>query len=120
MMLSRAQLTALGGWDKSEDFAGDHGGRCRAVEDDRAVLKHLSFEYGPARTDLLAPCFAAARWVKYVMRHEPGFLGRPVNTEQEHAVEKLQKFVLVAGDATDENWPAVTSQDPSSRDRLRS
>jgi hypothetical protein len=60
---SRAQLTALGGWDKSEEFVGDHCGRRRAVEDDRAVLKHLSLEYGPARTDLPAPCFAPARWV---------------------------------------------------------
>jgi hypothetical protein len=100
-----------GGCHKSEEFVSDQGcWRC-AVEGDRAVPEHLGFENGPAVTDLLAARFAPARWMERIVRHEPGLLCRSIDTEQEHPVEKIQKFVLVPGDATYKYWFVMLGQD---------
>ncbi len=100
-----------GGCQNSEEFVSDYGCRRCTVEGDRAVPEHLGLEHGPAVTDLLAARFAAARWMEGIVRQEPGLLCRFINTEQEHAVEKIQKFVLVPGDAADERWFPMPGQD---------
>jgi hypothetical protein len=49
--------------------------------------------------------------MKGIVRHEPGFLGRSIDTEQEHTAEKIQRFGLVPGDPADEHWLVITGQD---------
>jgi len=98
-------------WRESKEFVSDRGCRSCAVEGNRAVLEHMGLEKGPAVTDLLAARFAAARWMQGIVGHEPGLLCRFINTEQEHPVEKIQKFVLVPGNAADEHWFPVPGQD---------
>jgi hypothetical protein len=73
-----------GSGHESEEFVGDRGCRRRAVEGDRAVHEHLGLEDGPALTDLLAACFAAAWWMKRVMGHEPGLSNRPFGKQREY------------------------------------
>src|SRR5260221_3191610 len=42
---------------------------------------------------------------------QPGLLRRPIDMEQEYAVEQIQHFVLIAGDAADEHRPVLPGQD---------
>jgi hypothetical protein len=67
------------------------------------MLKHLSLEYWPPRSDLLAAGFAPPWRVGAIVRHEPGFLGLVIDPEEEHLREKVQELELVGGNAAEEH-----------------
>src|SRR6266849_7425785 len=99
------------GGHEGEQLVSDHSCRRGGVCGECAMPEHLRLEHGPAIADL-APARLAPAWrMERIVTVQPGLLRRPVDMEQEYAVEQIQHVVLVAGDAADEHRPVLPGQD---------
>lgn len=94
-----------------EQLVSEHSDRRRGVDGDHAVPEHLHLEQGPALADLAPDRLAPAWRMERMVSAQPGLLRRPIYLQQEHAVEQIQQFVLVAGDAADKHCPVPPGQD---------
>ena len=74
-------------------------------------LSICALKHGPAIPDLAPARLAATRRIERIVCVQPGPLRRPVDMEQEHPVEQVQQFALVASDAADEHRPVLPGQD---------
>lgn len=106
------------GSHEGEQLVSDPSCWVGGVYGERAMPEHLRLEHGPATADLASARLAPAWRMERIVTVQPGLLRRPVDMEQEHAVEQIQHFVLVAGDAQMKTARSCLARISSIRPRL--